>query len=212
MEEFFTVISNHNPKIKIKVAAGHFATESAHRSHYIDIFDLKSNASMAKTAALELAAPYLGSTLADVIVYMDGTGVLAAYLADELLQAGPGVVNEGGEIHIVKPMISADGHYIFHKSVMEMIKNKNVILMAASMSTGASVNAVHDCLDYYNCKLAGISAIFAAVPEICGHQINSLFTINDIPDYRFYNPSECLMCKTGKKLDAIINSEGYTKI
>jgi len=212
MEKFFTITSAKNPKIAVRVAAGHFASSSAHRNHYIDIFDLKSSSSVAREAARELAAPYLANTIVDVIVYMDGTEILAAYLADELLQAGYGVINEGSEIYIVTPMIRADGHFIFHQSVQEKIVNKNVVLVVASMSTGATANNVLECLSYYGCKLAGISAVFSAVPEVNGREIHALFSIADIPDYRFCVPSECEMCKEGRKLDAVFNSEGYTEL
>ena len=212
MKDFFTVTSRKNPKVSIRVAAGHFATSSAHRSHYIDIFDLKSSSSVAREAARELSVPYLANTIVDVIVYMDGTEVLAAYLADELLQAGYGVINEGSEIYIVTPMIRADGHFIFHQSVREKITNKNVVLMVASMSTGATANSVLECLSYYGCNLVGISAVFSAVPEVNGREIHALFSTGEIPDYRFTSPSECQMCKEGRKLDAVFNSEGYTEL
>jgi len=212
MENFFTVTSEKNSKITVQVVAGHFATSSAHRSHYIDIFDLKSSSSIARHAAREMSTPYLASTIVDVIVYMDGTEILAAYLADELLQPGSGVMNEGSEIHIVTPMIRADGRFIFHQSVQEKILNKNVVLVVASMSTGATANSVLECLSYYGCKLVGISAVFSAVPEVNGQKINALFTTEEIPDYRFCIPSECEMCKAGRKLDAVFNSEGYTEL
>jgi len=212
MQKFFTVESGKNPKITVQVAAGHFATSSAHRSHFIDILELKSSSSIARQAAREMSAPYLTNTIVDVIVHMDGTEVLAAYLADELLQPGSGVMNEGGEILILAPMSRADGKFIFHQSVQEKILNKNVILIVASMSTGATADRVLECLSYYGCNLVGISAVFSAVPEVHGRKIHSLFSIEDIPDYRFCAPSECEMCKEGRKLDAVFNSEGYTEL
>ena len=212
MENFFTVTSEKNPRISVQVASGHFATSSAHRSHYIDIARLKSNSSVARHAARELAAPYLTNTIVDVIVYMDGTEILAAYLADELLQAGYAVINANSEIHIVTPMIRADGRFVFHQSVQEKISNKNAILIVASMSTGATANSVLECLTYYGCNLVGISAIYTAVPEINDRPIHALFSIEDIPDFRFYDPADCEMCKAGQKLNAVFNSEGYTEL
>jgi orotate phosphoribosyltransferase len=210
-KDFFIISSQKNPRITVRVAAGHFATNSAHRSHYIDIFDLMSSASTARDAARELAVPYRVSTLVDAIVYMDNTEILAAFLADELLQAGMNVMNEGREILLLSPMVSTDGHFIFHRNVQERIKNKNVVLMVASLSTGDTVNRMRECLAYYDCKLAGISAIFSVSPEFDGREIHSLFDCTDIPNYHFYKPSECAMCREGIKIDAIISSEGYTK-
>ena len=212
MENFFTVTSQKNPKIYVQVAAGHFATSSAHRSHYIDIFDLKSSSSAAREAARELALPYLGNTMVDVIVCMDGTEILGAHMANELLQSGLGVINEGSEIYIVTPMIRADGRFIFHQSVQQKILNKNAVLLVASMSTGATANDIMECLSYYSCKLVGISSVFTAIPAVKGQVIHSLFSNYDIPDYKFCNPSECEMCKEGRKLDAVFNSEGFTKL
>ena len=212
MKDFFTVESGKNSKISVKVTPGHFATSSAHRNYYIDIFDLKSSSSVARHAAREMSAPYLAQTIVDVIVYMDGTEILGAYMADELLQPGSGVMNEGGEILIVTPMIRADGRFIFHQSVREKILNKNVVLIVASMSTGATANAVLECLAYYGCNLVGISAVFSAVPAVNGRKIHSLFSTNEIPDYHFCVPAECEMCKAGRKIDAVFNSEGYTEL
>jgi orotate phosphoribosyltransferase len=217
--KFLTVSSPKNSRITVRAFEGHFATNSAHRSHYIDIFDLMASSSAAKEAARELAAPYLTSTFVDAIVYMDKTEILAAYLADELLQAGMSVMNEGSEILLVTPKLHFDGKFIFHQHVQERIKNKNVVLLVASLSTGATVDQMMECLSYYGCKLVGISAVFSAYPkvdgsksEVDGREIHSLFDCIDIPDYHFYTPAECRMCQEGKKVDAIISSEGYTKV
>jgi len=212
MEKSFTVTSLNNPKIAVQVVPGHFATRSAHRNHYIDIFDLKSSSSVAREAARQLSIPYLSNVIVDAIVYMDGTEVIAAYLADELLKAGAGVINQGSEIFIVTPMIRADGLFIFHQSVQEKIINKNVVLMVASMSTGATATRVMECLSYYRANLVGISSVFSAVTESSGQKIHSLFTHDDIPYYHFYDPSTCAMCREGRKIDAVFNSEGYTEL
>ena len=209
---FFNVSSRNSPKITIQVAEGHFVTGNTHISHYIDISELKSGSSIAKEVARELAIPYLANTMVDVIIYMDGTEVLAAYLADELLQAGVNVMNEGREIYIITPMRSADGKFIFHENVQKKILNKNVVLMVASLSTGATANAVLECLNYYGCELVGISAVFSAVPAVSGRKVHALFTNEDVPNYRFFYPSQCLLCQEGKKIDAITNSEGYTAL
>lgn len=210
---FFTVQSQKNPLVTIKAAPGHFATGSSHISHYIDISELKSNASAAKGAACELAVSYHSNTVVDTIICMEGTEIIAAYLADELMQEGMGaIMNENQEIYVITPMNSASGHFIFHENTQKRIKNKNVLLLVASMSTGKTVKRALECIFYYGGKLAGISAIFSAFPEVQGKEVHALFTVGDMPDYHFESPLNCEMCKNGQKLDAIINSEGYTKI
>jgi orotate phosphoribosyltransferase len=214
----FTVSSQKNPKIAIRVVDGHFATGSAHRSQYIDLFDLMSSAAAAREAARELVVPYRTNVPVDAIVYMDNTEILAAFMADELLQAGMSVMNEDSEILLFTPKVSSDSHFIFHQNVQERIKNKNVVLLVASLSTGATADQMLECLSYYDCKLVGISAVFSAYPEIegwdpevDGREIHSLFDCADIPNYHFCKPAKCKMCQDGMKIDAIISSEGYTK-
>lgn len=209
---FFTIESPKNNKISIQVACGHFTTGRLHISHYIDISELKSCASMARNAAKELAAPYLGSAAVDVVVYMEGTEILAAYLADELLQAGPGVINSGAEIHVITPIISAEGNFVFHQNVKNKIYNKNVVLLVSTTFSGENIKRMLECLSYYGCKVVGISTIFCATKEVDGHKINTLFTNDEIPDYHWYILSECEMCKKGRGLDALISSEGYTQL
>ena len=216
-KRFYSISSQKNPSIKLRAAAGHFATGSSHISHYLDISELKSRASSAKDVAKELAVPYFSksdsdsndSVDVDVIVCMEGTEIIAAYLAEELMQGG---INSDGGIQILTPVNSTNGNFIFYQNVQEKILNKNVLLMVATMSTGMTVNRALDCLKYYGGKLIGISAIFSAFPEVSDNQVHSLFSCEDIPDYYFYRPSACAICKSGRKLDAIINSEGYTKI
>ena len=54
----------------------------------------------------------------------------------------------------------------------------------------------------------------AALPEVRnnGTAIHALFTEKDIHDYMTYTSSECPMCKSGQKVDALVNSFGYSKI
>ena len=209
---FFTIASQKNSLITIQFASGHFATGSSHISHYIDISELKSSAAAAKEAARELAIPYYTNNIIDVIVYLEGTEIIAAYLADELLKPGLSVMNSDSEIRVITPMNSVHGNFIFHENIQEKIKNKNIMLMVASISTGATVKRAMQCIAYYGGNLVGVSAVFSAFPEISHHEVHSLFTYEDIPGYRFYKPSDCDMCKAGNKLDALINSEGYTQI
>jgi len=200
-----------NPKITINITSGHFSTSNAHSNNYLDFCELKCNALVARDVARELAIPYLSSTVIDTIICIEKTAVIASYLAEELLQEGASVINTGGNIHVVAPMSNAYGNWFFPSNRAEWINGKNILLLVATVSSGRTLNSMLECIAYYGGKLVGISALYQASPDTV-HEINSLFTSEDIPGYQLYRPGECEICKNGEKLDAIISSEGYTKI
>ena len=80
------------------------------------------------------------------------------------------------------------------------------------MSTGKTVKKCSQGLTYYNGKLVAVSAIFSAVSEYEGIDINYIFSDKDISDYKTMSVDECELCKAGQKVDAIVNSFGYSKI
>jgi orotate phosphoribosyltransferase len=201
-----------NSKISIKVIPGHFATNSAHISHYLDVSTLKSNASIAQDVARELALPYLSSSPIDTIVCMENTKVIGAFLALELSQLGMAVINSGCEINVLTPMSNTNGKLIFFESEIGWITGRNILLLVATISSGRTVRSALECIEYYGGKLAGISALFLASSEKLNMESHALFTSEDIENYKVYKPSECEMCKAGEKVEVIISSEGYTKI
>jgi len=205
----FRISLAKNPKIFINVLPGHFSTNNAHSNNYLDFSELKSNALLARDVARELAIPYISNTEIDTIVCMEKTEAIGAFLADELMQEGTSVINSGTEIYVVSPFNNAYGNWTFPSNRTDWIKNKNVLVLVATVSSGRALNSVLECISYYGGKIAGISALYLASPN--PHEINALFTPEDIDGYQLFPPGDCQMCKSGKKLDAIIHSEGYTK-
>jgi orotate phosphoribosyltransferase len=208
----YNISLEKNPIITIKVIPGHFTTSTRHVNYYLDVSELKTNALIARNAAQQLAIPYLSNVPIDTIVCMERTEIIAAFLAQELLQPGTAVMNSGGEIHIVTPINNVHGDMIFQDSVVDWITNKNVLLLDASVSSARAIHIAMDCIAYYGGRLAGVSALFVASPEKQKDNINTLFTSDDIPGYKLFETVECEMCKAGQKLDALISSDGYTKI
>lgn len=208
----YTVSLEKNPVISMKVVPGHFATSHFHISHYLDVSDLKTNATAARDVARELSIPYLANTLVDSIVCMKETEVIGAYMAEELLQAGISVINSSNEIHVLKPTNSVSGKLIFEHNLQEWIFNRNIILLVDTISSGRTIKSAMDCLSYYGGLVVGISALFHGCREEIHHKMHAMFTYEDIPDYQIFSPDHCAMCEEGSKLDAIITSEGYIKI
>jgi len=201
-----------NPKIAIRIHTGHFSTSNAHSNHYLDYCELKCNASVARDVAKELAIPYLSSTVIDTIVCIEKTSVIAAYLAEELLQDGTSSINSDGLIHVVSPITSSYGNWVFPSNRAEWINGKNILLLVATISSGRTLNSMLECISYYGGNLVGISTLYLASPDMCQLMVNPLFTSKDIPGYQLYAPGDCQMCKDGQKIDALISSEGYTRI
>lgn len=210
--EVFTISLTKNPLINLNVNPGHFTTSHFHTTHYLDLNNLKTNASIAKDVAIELALPYLTSTLVDTIVCMEETEVIGAYMAQELLQEGMAVINSGREIHIATPISNVNRNLIFQSNMQKLIIKRSIIVLVSSISSGMTLNNALECLGYYGGNVVGISALYNAYPEKQGQEIHSLFTSEDLPDYRIYSPNECPMCKEGHKLDAIIVHDGYIEI
>ena len=52
----------------------------------------------------------------------------------------------------------------------------------------------------------------SALDEMNGVPIKSVFGKRELPDYMFSDYRNCPICKEGKKLDALINPYGYSKL
>ena len=76
--------SSKNPKARIKILQGHFATGNSHINTYIDMSTVKTRHNNAREAAKELAKKYLMTTMVDTIVCLDETEVIGTFLAEIL--------------------------------------------------------------------------------------------------------------------------------
>ena len=55
-------------------------------------------------------------------------------------------------------------------------------------------------------------AIFSDVDNVRGLTIHHIFGHDDIPAYSSVRPEDCELCKNGVKIDAIVNSFGYSAL
>lgn len=202
------ITSRKNRNIKIGVIPGHFATNHSHVNYYVDMTSIKTSSQMAKAAAEELASGY-SSTHIETIICLEGTEVIGAFLARELSNAG---INSGSDIKVVTPELNANNQLIFRDNTQKLIWGKQVVVLISSASTGKTISRTVDCLKYYNGQLAGIAAIFSAIDRSHDVEVHSIFTPGDLPKYENYSADSCPMCKNGVKVDALINSYGYSKL
>ncbi len=198
--------------VKIGVIPGHFATNHSHVNFYVDMTTVKTSSATAREAASLLAQEYMMDTYIDTIVCLEGTEMLGAFLAQALSDPTTRVLNAGHDINVITPELNASNQMIFRDNTQDKIWGKRILLVMASVSTGKTINRAVECLQYYGGELVAISAIFSAASESRGIKINSIFTPDDLQDYHSYNVADCPMCAARKKVDAIVNSYGYSKI
>lgn len=205
------VSAKSNKGVKLGLIPGHFATNHSHVNYYVDMTTIKTEYRAARETARELAKAYAHSTHIDVIICQEGTEMIGAFLARDLCQHGGGM-NSGRDITVLTPETNMNNQMIFRDNVQKKIYNKEVLLLMASVSTGKTISRCMDCLQYYSGNLAGVSAIFSAIDNYNDVKINAAFTMKDLPEYKSVIPMECPLCADGKKVDAIVNSYGYSKI
>ncbi len=198
--------------IVLKVSKGHFATGHSHINYYIDVTTQKFCLSEARKVAQELAREYKMATMIDTILCLDGTEVIAACMASEMTKAGYMNINQNQDIFVVTPERTVGSQLIFRENTAPMISGKNVLVLMASVTTGYTAKSAIEAIAYYGGKTVGIAAIFATIDRQGDLAVKSLFNPNDLPDYKSYDCIECPWCKAGKRLDALVNSFGYSKL
>jgi orotate phosphoribosyltransferase len=206
-------IKTKRKNLFLRVAKGHFATSYTHSNYYIDVADQKSRYSEAKAVAQELCSTYnYSTTIVDTILCLDGTEVIGACLANELTKNSFANINAHQTVYVVTPEIVNGSQMMFRDNLVHMIKGKHVLILAVSVASGATAKSAIEAVKYYGGEVSGIASIFATVANCGGYTVNSVFNPNDLPGYFTVNSHECPLCKEGKKLDALINSHGYSKL
>ena len=196
--------------VPLRVAHGHFATNHSHINYYIDITYPKTRLSEAQATAKALVATFKNDTPVDTILCLDGTAVIGTCLAEELTKSGFRSINSHNTIYVIEPEYNSNSQMIFRDNIQPMIRNKHVLILMASCTTGYTANKGIEAVGYYGGEAVGIAAIYRAVDEINGYPVRSIYSVKDIPDYASYDYKECPYCKKGRRLDALVNSHGYS--
>ena len=200
------------PNLQLRVSKGHYATSHSHINYYIDVTLTKFRLSEARAAAQELVRSYRGTTIIDTILCLDGTEVIGACMGSELTKAGYSNMNAHQTIYVVTPEHTTGSQLIFRENTAPMIQDKHVLVLAASVTTGYTVQGAVEAIRYYGGAPAGGTAIFATVDACAGYPVASIFDPHDLPDYQSYDAHSCPWCKEGKKIDALVNSFGYSSL
>lgn len=205
-------IRTKNKNLFLRVTKGHFATGHSHTNYYIDVTTQKTRLSEAKAVAETLVSYYSLSTIVDTILCLDGTEVIGTCIAEALTRNDFINLNAHKTIYVVTPEHTSGSQLIFRDNLVNTIVGKHVLVLAASVTTGYTALSAIEAVRYYGGEVAGVSAIFATVDKCGGVEVNSVFNPKDLPDYSSYDSHECPLCKQNIRVDAIVNSFGYSKL
>ncbi|MBE6577847.1 MAG: phosphoribosyltransferase [Ruminococcaceae bacterium] len=196
----------------LRVSEGHFATSHSHINYFIDVTTQKTRLSEATAVAKELVSYYNITTIVDTILCLDGTEVIGTCLANELTKGNFMNMNAHQTIYVVTPEHTSGSQLIFRDNIVPTVAGKHVLVLAASVTTGYTVQAATEAIKYYGGYVAGIAALFATTDTCAGYDVQSVFDTNHLEGYASYPSHECPLCKEGKKIDALVNSFGYSKL
>lgn len=211
-ERLVDLRSAKNPKARIKILKGHFATSNSHINTYIDMSTIKARHHNCRETAKELAREYMYTTTVDTIVCLEETVTIGTFMAEQLADMDQHSLSRDNNISLVTPEYHQNGQILFRDNVQRMVQGNRVLILAPSITTGKSVKRAIEAVLYYGGIVCGVCAVFSSIQKINGLEVKTIFTQKDIPDYRAYAPADCPMCKEGKKLEAIVNSYGYSKL
>lgn len=205
-------VKTKGKNLYLRVAKGHFATGRSHSNYFIDVTVQKSRLSEASALAKEIAAYYTKNTIVDTILCLDEMQVVGTCLADELTKGDFMNMNAHQTIYVVTPEQTSGNQFLFRDSLAPMIEGKHVLILAASVNTGYTARAAIETVKYYGGAVVGIASIFATVDSCMEYPVNSVFNPNDLDNYEMHPSHDCPMCKSGQKIDALVNSFGFSKL
>ena len=212
MQEPIKIPCKSNANVVLNAIPGHFVTPNSHVNYFLDMTNLKYRLDEASATAKALSEQITATTVVDTIVCIDGCEIIGAFLAQDLTRAGTYSMNSRSTINIITPEFTNSNQFMFRENFVPMIKDKNVLFLLDSATTGKTVIKAVQTLGYYGATISGVSAVFSTANSIMGIPIKSLFSISDIPDYMACAPEACTLCKEGVKIDAFANGYGYSRI
>lgn len=207
--KFYSKAGNN---IILRAVPGHFATSHSHINYYVDMTGLKTRRSEAAAVGKAFVQGLPGETVVDTVCCLDGCEVIGAYVAQQLSEAGFNTTNTHKTSYVISPEFDSSGQMVVRENIKPMIKDKHVLVVLATAMSGHTIEKSLRCIESYGGIVEGISVIFGVVSEIEGHPVNAVFSVDDLPDFRLSDPKDCPDCKNGVKLDAIVNSYGYTPL
>lgn len=211
-EKMLKFYSRESNMAAIHAVPGHFATSHSHINYYIDITSVKTRVREAKEAARLLYQKIGRVAYTDTIVCMDGTELIGAFLAEEFEKGDFTSTNLHKTVYVITPEMNSNNQILFRDNMKRCIEGKHVILLSATTTTGKTIRRSLEGIQYYGGILEAVASVFSTVKQVDGWQVESVFDENDLPGYMAYSAQDCPFCKKGQRIEAMVNSFGYSKL
>lgn len=205
---------NKNTDLMLRAIPGHFITNHSHINYFMDLTSTKTIYREAKVAADVLSRKYKNQIPVDTILCMDGTQVIGTLLAEKLADSHLGRGSSAKkEVAIVTPEQNANtSQLIFRDNYKPLIRNRDCIVLMASITTGYTVHKAIETIQFYGGVPRGVSSIFSNINQMDGVAVDSIFDVSVLPDYRSYDYTNCPYCRQGIPVDALVNQNGYSTL
>lgn len=212
MDNYKKIYHPSNNDVVLRYVSGHFVTPNSHVNYYMDLSDMKCRQREARATGEEIANLYSFSTQIDTILCLDNMEIVGAYLANKLTKAGFMSQNSHKTLYITTPEYNISGQIMFRENIQHMIQGKNVLVLAATITTGSTIRSAIRSVQYYGGNVTGVAAIFSSASKIMDVPIQALYTQKNLPDYTNSAPDACPLCAAKSPISAICNGYGYSTV
>ena len=120
--------------------------------------------------------------------------------------------NAHKSLYVLNPEYSTAGQIIFRDNIQMAIRDKHILVLMGSVTTGRTLETALECIRYYKGNVTGACAVFSAVDKVDDIDIHAIFHPDDVQGFASYRPAECPLCKKCERINAIVNSFGYSAL
>ena len=114
---------------------------------------------------------------------------------------------------MVTPEYDATSQLLFRDNLQPMIRDKHVLILTASVTTGISARKAMECVQYYGgTHRRGLRHFQAPSRRWTAPPVQAVFGPEDVTGYETYPSHDCPLCRSKNRLDALVNGYGYSKL
>ena len=133
-------------------------------------------------------------------------------MASELTKAGYTNMNAHQTIYVVTPEHTTGSQLLFRENTAPMIAGGTYWCWRRPLPPASPCRGAVEAIRYYGGDPVGIASIFASVKECAGYPVASIFDPRPSRLRNLRLPQLPVVQAGGKKIDALVNSFGYSSL